>query len=328
MTLSLSEADVRAAAHMPSVIDAIEDAAREEHLGDILMPPRTNLFRESTFLRMMPVFMMGSGLMGFKCFFGSMKKGVRYLVVVMRESDGEILAVVDGAYLTALRTGATSGVATRYMAPSGPATVGLIGSGLEAETNLTAVAAVRTIESVKVYSRSPENRAAFAERVGPTLELEIKPVETPEAAVADCSTVVVATNTGHDGPCAYRGEWLETGQHVVSIGSTSPFLREIDPETFARADTVVFDTVPGQFFDESGDLMAIEDEALKDRLLGCPTLPQIVVDGIDRTDSDITLFKSAGAATQDVAAAKAIYDTALELGLGRDIGSLAEPKFF
>ena len=75
MTLSLSEADVRAAAHMPSVIDAIEDAAREEHLGDILMPPRTNLFRESTFLRMMPVFMMGSGLMGFKCFFGSMKKG-------------------------------------------------------------------------------------------------------------------------------------------------------------------------------------------------------------------------------------------------------------
>ena len=328
MTLSISDSEVRQATNMLALVDALDEANREEYAGDIMMPPRTNLFNDGTFMRMMPAYMTGSGLMGFKCFFGSMKSGVRYLIAVMRESDGEILALVDGSHLTALRTGATSGVATRHMAVEGPATVGLIGSGAEAETNLAAVAAVRPIDSVKVYSRNPENRQKFADRVGPLLGLDITPAASPEDAVAGQSIVVVATNTGQGGPYAYNGSWIEPGQHIVSIGSTAPFLREIDVETFERSDTVVFDTHVQQFFDESADLMAIEDEDLKQRLLASPTLPQIVVEGMPRRDGDVTLFKSAGAAVQDIVAAKAVYEAALEMGLGRDIGSLADPKFF
>src|SRR4051794_33124360 len=117
---------------MDALVDAVEEAALEENDGMVIMPPRANLMRDGSFLRLMPAYMMRSGLFGYKAFHGSMENGVRYLVVVCREGDGEILAMVDAAYLTALRTGATSGVATRYMAPEGAAIIGLIGSGLEA----------------------------------------------------------------------------------------------------------------------------------------------------------------------------------------------------
>ena len=328
MTLSLSDSDVRELADMSRVIDAVDDAAREQFEGKVVMPPRVNIMKDGTFLRLMATYMMGSGLMGYKAFHGSMDKGVRYMIVVIREEDGEILALVDGAYLTALRTGATSGVGTRYMAPQGPSQLGLIGSGLEAETNLAAVAAVREITSVKVFSRSAERREEFATRMSGLLSLAIEPVATPEEAVEEAGIVVVATNTGHNGPIAFQGKWMQKGQHIVSIGSTSPFLREIDPETFDRADTVVFDADPEQIFEESGDLMEIEG-SLKDRLLGAMQLPELVVNGgIQRSSSDITLFKSVGTGAQDIASAKVLYDIAMERGVGREIGQIVSPKKF
>lgn len=328
MTLSLSGDDVRLAADMDGLVTAIEDVLREEHNGLVIMPPRVNITRDGTFLRMMPAYLSGSGLLGYKSFHGSMTKGVRYLIVLCQESDGAILATVDGAYLTAARTGATSGVATRYLARPGPASVGLIGSGLEAETNLAAVAAVREITGVRVYSRSVERRAAFAARAAESLQVDVTPVDSPEAAVCGSDVVVIATNTGAHGPVAFRGDWLEEGQHVVSIGSTSPFLREVDAETFERADRVVFDAGADQIFEESGDLMAVST-CLRDRLRECVSLPSIVgAGGIARPDSAITFFKSVGTAAQDVAAAKAVYDVALERGLGNDLGELAVPKTF
>jgi alanine dehydrogenase len=328
MTLSINEADVRAAVSMERIVDAVELALLEEYDGMVIMPPRSNLMRDKTFFRLMPAYLVRSGLFGYKAFHGSMEKGVRYLIVLCRESDGEILAMIDGAYLTALRTGATSGVATKYMAPEGPATVGLIGSGLEAETNLAAVASVRPVKSVRVYSRNPDRRTRFSKKSSELLGIEVSPVDSPEAAVDGAQIVLVATNTGYNGPVAYRGEWMQPGQHIVSIGATSPFLREIDPQTFSRATHVVFDTPPEQVFEESGDLIAIEGD-LRDRLITANTLPTVVASGLmRRTDSDITLFKSVGTAAQDIAAAKAVYDVAIERGLGRDLGELAQPKVF
>lgn len=328
MTLSLSDSDVRSAVSMTKVVDAVEQALMEEHDGMVIMPPRANLMREGTFLRVMPAYLLRSGLFGYKSFHGSTDRGVRYIVVLCSAENGEILAIIDAAYLTALRTGATSGVATRYMAPEGPVTVGLIGSGLEAQTNLAAIAAVRPIAGVKVYSRSPERRAAFARSAAEDLGVSVTAVDSPEAAVRESSLVLVATFTGYNGPVAYHGKWLEAGQHVVSIGATSPFLREMDAEAFAGATTVVFDTPAAQVFEESGDLLAIDDE-LRDRLRAAPTLPGVVAAGLmPRADKDITLFKSVGSAAQDIAAAKAVYDVALTRGLGRDIGILAEPKTF
>jgi ornithine cyclodeaminase/alanine dehydrogenase-like protein (mu-crystallin family) len=329
MTLSLDDSDVRLATRMADIVDAITQVAREEHAGQVHMPPRVNVNRDGTFLRVMPAYLVDSDLIGYKTFHGSMSRGVRYVIVLCRASTGEILAVLDAAYLTAVRTGATSGVATSFLARADSRTVGVIGSGLEAETNLAAVAAVRPIESVRVYSRNAERRAAFAERACETLGVDAQPVDSPIKAIRPADVVVAATNTGTNGPVALQGEWLSQGQHVVSIGSTNPSLREIDATTFDRADRVVFDASPEQVFEESGDLIAVADDELRSRLAAAEVLPSLVARGMqDRSDSAITLFKSVGTAAQDLAAANVIYQISLMKGLGKEIGDLAAPKHF
>jgi ornithine cyclodeaminase/alanine dehydrogenase-like protein (mu-crystallin family) len=286
-----------------------------------------NLMRDGSFLRIMPARMEGSGLMGFKSFQGSMATGVRYLIVLCA-SDGEILALVDAAYLTGARTGATSGVATRYMAKPSASTVGVIGSGLEADTNLSAVAAVRDLSAVKVYSRNPERRAAFAEKMTARLGVPVTPAETPQEAVGGTDIVVIATNTGMNGPIAYEAGWMEPGQHVVSIGSTSPFLRELDTACFTTADRIVLDVSAEQLMDECGDALAAND-AEKASLEHAHQLSALVAAGTVNSGSDgLTLFKSVGTAAQDLISAKAVYDIAVAQGFGTDIGPVVEPKTF
>ena len=148
------------------------------------------------------------------------------------------------------------GVPTKYMAPPEARTVGVIGSGLEATTNLQAVCAVRPIEAGTVFSPTQANRERFATRMGEQLDISLTAVDTPEAAVSGVDTVVVATNTTGVGDLiAYRGHWLETGVHVNSIGSTGLQLREIDAVTFQRAERIVVDSRI-QMEGESGDLKA------------------------------------------------------------------------
>ncbi|MCX2933752.1 ornithine cyclodeaminase family protein [Mycobacterium sp. CVI_P3] len=327
MTLLLSDADVRVTADMPRLVDAVETVLREEHDGLITMPPRVNVASDGTVLRLMPAHLAGSNLMGYKSFHGSLAKGVRYLIVLMRADDGDILALVDAALLTGLRTGATSAVATRHLTHPGSADVAVIGSGLEAETNLAGVAAVRPVQRVRVFSPNPQRRAAFAGRAGASLGVEAVATATAQEAVTGADIVIVATNTGPHGPVAYRGAWIEPGQHIVSVGATSPFLRELDEECFDRLEHVVFDASPTQVFEESGDLIALTD-ASRSRLAGASVLSEVVAHGFDRGADAVTLFKSVGTAAQDLAAAKVVYDTAVQRGIGREIGVLADVKQF
>lgn len=329
MTLLLSDAEVRDALDMRALVDELETALRLEAAGGgMLLPPRTNLNHAEGFLRVMPVVMPAAGVLGLKMFHGSLERGVRYVVIVADLVSGEVRAVLDAAYLTAARTGATSGVATRHLARPEAHTVGLIGSGLEAETNLLGVCAVRDIDEVKVYSRNPERRGAFADRMAAQLGISVTAVDAPQTAVAGTDIVVVATNTGNGGPVAYSGNWAEPGQHIVSIGSTTPQLREIDVATFVQSDRVVFDADPEQVAEESGDVIALHAASrtwpgatgLSDLLRGT---------GVGRKSSDeITLFKSVGTAAQDLVAGSSIAREAVHRGIGTTVADIAEAKLF
>lgn len=329
MTLLLTNSDVERASDIAAQIDVIEAGLREEANGTVDLPPRLNLATTTGFFRVMPAVMRDSGLMGYKVFHGSVRQGVRYLIAIYDEKDGRLLALMDAAYLTAARTGATTGVATKYLAPPNAAAVGVIGSGLEATTNLEAVCAVRPIREGKVFSPTPANRERFAARMSDRLGLRLEAVATPEQAVAGAEVVVVATNTTGVGDLiAYRGRWMTAGQHVNSIGSTGLQLREIDPETFARADRIVTDSRV-QLEAESGDLHATRQDGMYDRSK-VTELKQVVAGRIlGRTEPDeTTLFKSVGTAIQDVAAGFAVYREAVRRGLGRDIGDFLELKTF
>lgn len=328
MPLILGPADVKRATNMGQMIDVIEAGIREQAAGNVSMPPRQNLATSNGFFRVMPAVMQDGSKMGIKIFNGSVEHGVRYIILIYDEKGGELLCMMDAAYLTGARTGATTGIATRYQARENSTTVGIIGSGLEARTNFAAVCAVRKIKSAKVFSPNPINRERFAKEMSEQLGIPVQPADSAEAAVRSSDIVVVATNTtGHSDNIAYHGEWMERGQHVNSIGATGGHLREIDPQAFANADRILMDTIIG-VKEESGDSFAAIDAGTWDdgKII---ELPQ-VLDGTAARESDeqTTLFKSVGSAVQDVMAGFAVYEQARKLGLGTDIDDFLEHKIF
>ncbi|PWI42178.1 ornithine cyclodeaminase family protein [Streptomyces sp. ICBB 8177] len=328
-TLLLSDDEVREACRMPAVIDAVETALGEAPGPALALPPRSDLEAGNTFFRVLPAILGRAGVLGLKMLHGSFERGVRYLLVLCDLASGEVVAVLDAAHLTGVRTGATAGVATRHLARRDATAAGVIGAGFEAETNLTAVAAVRDLRTVKVFSPRQARREAFAARMTARLGIEVVAVDCPQEAVAATDVVVVATNTGHGGPVALRGAWIEPGQHIVSIGSTTPGVRELDTAVLARAGTVVFDVDAATVATQSGDVIAWH--ALDAAAATAPrTLTEVLNEQAPgrRGDEDVTVFKSIGSAAQDLAAAVAVCERARALGLGRKVDGLASLRTF
>lgn len=328
MPLILGPEDVKTATDMGQMIDVIEAGILEQAAGNVSMPRRQNLATSNGFFRVMPAVMQDGGKMGIKIFNGSVAHGVRYIIIVYDEKSGELLCMMDAAYLTGARTGATTGIATRYQARANSKTVGIIGSGLEARTNFAAVCTVRKIESAVVFSPTSTNRERYAEEMSEQTGVEIRAATSAEEAVRGADIVVVATNTtGHSDNIAYYGEWMEKGQHVNSIGATGGHLREIDPQAFANADRILMDTCIG-VKEESGDSFAAIEAGMWDdgKII---ELPQ-VLNGVAARESEqqTTLFKSVGSAVQDVMAGFAVYEQARKLGIGTEIDDFLEHKIF
>lgn len=306
--LLLTDEQVKTLTRMPDLVSAIHDGYMSEAKGEVEIPDRINLDSTPGFFRLMPAVAQGIGLMGFKVFNQMASGGVQYLIGLLDEKSGELLSLLDGAYLTAARTGATTGVAAGLLAPGRISEIGVIGSGLEAETNLEAVVSVLKPQRVKVFSPNVERRHAFAAKMRERLTVEVLPVADP-AEAGGAPVVVVATNTGvNTGRIALRGAWLSPGATVLSIGSTMPTLRELDEEVFSRATLVVSDA-PEQARAESGDLIAADQGGLLEgKLL---TLAELAArGGVGTEEKSIRVFKSVGTALQDLIAAKVIFDLA------------------
>lgn len=324
MTLVLSDAEVRQACEMSALVDAVERALEIEARGGVQLVPRINFGVEDGFFRLMPAVIEELDVMGFKAFDAKFPEA-RYLVALFRPSTGELDCLLDAAYLTAARTGATTGVATRAMtAEDGCLEVGVVGSGLEAETNLAGVLAVRRVERVKVFSPNAERRARLARMASERFGVAAIAVGSAAEAL-DAPCVVAATNTGRNGPVAVEGRALRGDAHLNTIGATAPWLREVDADTFARAESIVVDTLHAAA--ECGDIIAAQQAGAWDdgRVA---SLAAVVGSGTPyRRDGGLTVFKSVGTAVQDLAAAAAVAAVARERGLGREL-ELLSPKVF
>jgi ornithine cyclodeaminase/alanine dehydrogenase len=324
MTLLLSDREVRELASVDRLVGPIRDALRVEAKGGVQIVPRINFGVKEGFFRVMPVVIEELDLMGLKAF-DAKGPSARYLIAVFRPSTGELDCLVDGAYLTAVRTGATTGIATELMtAYDGCLEVGVIGSGLEARTNLEGVLAVRRVEHVKVFSRNGERRERFAAEIGRTYGISATAVATG-AEAADAPCVIAATNTGFNGPFALDGNWLADGAHLNTIGGTAKVLFESDPATFERAAQVVLDTehAPG----ECGDIIAAR-EAGTWHSGRVTTLAELLAsDAGYQRPAGITVFKSVGTAVQDLVAAAVVAAEARARGIGREVDILEAKEF-
>jgi alanine dehydrogenase len=328
MSLLLSDADVRQAVNYTELADGIETALKVQAESAAIVPPRMNLERSATWLRVMPAIVPSANVMGLKVFHGVANTQPRYLILLYSLSDGALLAAVDACYLTAARTAAASAVASRYLAPQGPVRLGVIGSGLEAETHCKALCAVGEVTEIKVFSPNAARRQSFARRMESVLGIPVSAVDHPATAIAGVEHAVTATNTGASMAVACQAEWLSPGQHLTSIGSTNTRLRELDTEVFLRADMVVLDADPDQMAEESGDLIQLRAEGRALDPARTRSLPDLITGTSAGRENDrqLTLYKSVGTALQDVIAADLVYRHARALGLGIDVPDLCQEK--
>jgi alanine dehydrogenase len=225
--------------------------------------------------------------------------------------------------VTGYRTAATSALAADLLAPAGALTVAVIGSGFEARNHVRALAAVRELETVRVYSPRAESRARFAAELGDQ-RFPVAPAETAEAAVAEASLIICAARS-HDESPTLRGAWLRPGATVVSIGSTLPEQREVDPGVIARADVIVADMVE-EVLADTGDLIAARAAGIDAAPKTCSLADLVAGRHPGRADhQQIALYKSVGSAVQDLAVAAMCLRRAEHLGVGTVLPTTIRP---
>jgi ornithine cyclodeaminase/alanine dehydrogenase-like protein (mu-crystallin family) len=316
MTLLLQEADVRALLTMPDTIEAVEQAFRRVADGKALMHPRRRVhFSDSAFLHYMAAGDNEAGWLGMKIY-TSVRGALRFMVPLYRARTGELAALIEADFLGQMRTGAASGVATKFMARENSATAGIVGTGLQARTQLQGVCCVRKIERIRCFGRNPERRARFAQEMTQELGVPVEAMESAEAAVREADIVISATSSSTP---VIQGRWIAPGAHINAIGGNFPQKRELDEEAVSRAGVIVADSRE-QSRMESGDLIQVLGEEER-RWAAVHELAEIVSFRVPgRTDNrQITLFKSNGVAIEDVAAAALAYERALERQLGTRI---------
>ena len=313
MALLLTEQDVRDLASMEDVIGALESAHKSQGAGRAVNDPRRRLRAPHGAVAIMPGGDAETGYLGFKTAFYA-AGAVHVLLYDMNER--KLAAIVQANWLGTLRTGAASGVATKYLAREAEGqTVGIIGTGTQARTQVTAVCAVRNVSRVLAYGRDENRRQAFAESISEWAGVPVEPVDNPQTA-GEADIVIVATNASSP---VLEGAWLKPGAHVNAIGSNSLLRREIDLAAVQKADAIVVDDRE-QTALESGDLQEPIERGIVD-LARLPELGDVVAGGesVRRSDNDITLFESHGIGLWDVALATHVYRAAVELGRGNEV---------
>ena len=316
MPLYLTEEDVNGLVSMADAMTAVEECFRHQGEGKATNEPRRRARVPGGVLHVMFAADREGGVLGVKSY-TTFRQGVRFHVLLYSGEDGALLAIMEANRLGQLRTGAASGVATKYLARKEAAVAAVFGSGYQALTQVEALAHARSLSEVRVYSRSPEKRKAFADELCARLGLWVLPAESPEAALDGAQIVTTVTSATQP---VFEGERLQPGTHVNAAGSNSLLKREIDDRTVARAGVVTVDSLAAVPV-EGGDLLSplqkgiIYPEALVE-------LGQVVAGKHTgrSTEEEITLFKSHGIALEDIALAAVVYQRAVERGIGSPVG--------
>ena len=321
MPVLLTEGDVRSLLTMELALEAVEESFRRLADGAGLVQPRRRLnVPGKSYLHYMAAADSAAGYMGMKIYTTS-RQGLRFLIPLFDANSGDSLALIEADYLGQIRTGAASGVATKFLAREDASRAGVIGTGSQAKTQLEAVAAVRKITEIRAYGRDAARREKFAEEMTARLGARVMPVDSAEAAARGAAIVITATTSTRP---VLEGAWLAAGAHINAIGANFPQKRELDDEAVRLCERIVVDSRE-QSKMEAGDLIDTlrDDDSGWGRVL---ELSEIVAGKAKgRTGADqITLFKSSGIASEDIAIAGRIYELARERRVGKQIDMWGE----
>jgi alanine dehydrogenase len=307
--LYLTEAEVAELLTPADAVEAIEACFRRMAAGSVENRPRYRLRLESGSLAVMAAADLELGYAGAKVYAG-FGDGARFAVLLFRADSPELVAVIDADKLGQLRTGAASAVAARHLAKNGARSLGLIGCGWQAESQLAAIrVALPELERVVAYCRTEEHLRTFCE------EQDVEPGESHSDA-AECDVVVTVTNSPDP---VLRGEWLRAGALVCAVGANDGRRRELDNVVLERAAFVCCDSLEDAKL-ESADLIEPVESGVLD-WLEVHELQEVVAEELAgrQSQEDIVVFKSNGLAVWDVAVAAAVVERARAAGVGRDL---------
>jgi ornithine cyclodeaminase/alanine dehydrogenase-like protein (mu-crystallin family) len=316
MTLLLSEAEVKSILTMPLALEAVENSFQRLADGSAVLHSRQRLHLPGkSYLHYMAAGDGLSGYMGLKIYTSS-HEGLRFLVPLFDAQSGDLLALLEADRLGQMRTGAASGVATRFLARADARVAGTIGTGLQARTQLEAIALVRKLEKIRAYGRDQQRREQFAQEMTASLGIPVIAVQCAEEAVRDADIVITSTTATNP---VVEGRWLKDGTHINAIGANFPQKRELDADAVRRCDIIAVDSRQ-QSREEAGDLIHVfgGDTSQWDEVHELADIVSGKIPG--RTGPDqITLFKSNGIAIEDVVVAGRVYELARARGLGGQI---------
>jgi alanine dehydrogenase len=321
MTLHITESDVRQLLTMPMAIEAVEEISRKQAEGSVVVHPRRRFeLPNGGYFHYMAAMDTSAGFVAMKQY-TYVNGALRFLVPLYEIATGALLALIEADYMGQLRTGAASGVATKFLARQNARTAAIIGTGGQARTQLEAVASVRKLESVLVYGRDAQHRSKFASEMSERLQLSVGAADSAASAVRNADIVVTATKSSRP---VFDGRDLAPGVHINAIGANHAHKQELDEVAVERANVIFVDSI-AQSKQEAGDLI-IPFEKQPQRWEQVHELAELVAGKVAGRTSDqqITLFKSNGIASWDLAVAMRVYKLAKERALGQNISFFGE----
>ncbi len=324
-TRLLSRKDIQSFFSMRMCMEAVEKAFADLATGKASLPQRTPIVvpDQHGLALFMPAHIKSLGALGAKVvtvFKDNVAKHqlptVLGTIILLDQATGFPLALMDGGYLTAMRTGAVSGVATKYMARPDANVAGIFGTGVQALTQVLGVHEARPLVKLRAYSiDSVEARKQFAAQITAQTGIPVELVDNPAAAATDVGIIILATTAVTP---ILDGRWIRPGTHINGVGSHAPQQRELDSLSIQRS-RIICDLTDACKA-EAGDLIipAAAGEWAWDRVAG--DLGEVITGKVAGRTSreEITLFKSVGLAIQDMAAARVVFDEAAKRGVGTE----------
>lgn len=311
----LTENDVRQLLTMKDAVGLVEAALKARAEGRAIDVPRVRAHAPQGTLHVLEAVAYDLNRIGYKAYYSS-STGTRFHVHLYDLAKGPLEAMVEANYLGIVRTGAASGVATRYLAKEDASILACIGAGRQAVGQIEAVCEVRKIREVRVWSRRIERAREFCDLLSGRLKVDMRPIASAAEAVRGADIVNVMTKAAEP---VLLGEWLEHGQHINAAGSNSLMRRELDLDAVKRTDYITVDS-RGTARNECGDLFP----AVEKGLCAWDTLTEIGDVAAGRaprrsTREEITLYESHGMGIQDLYVAHSLVELAKARNVGVDL---------
>lgn len=315
LPLFLTDADVAHLSDWPSAIEAIREAYSTDN-DELRTPGRIFAQSPQEWLRIMPSAPASGKVFGAKSIAGSFTGGltVSYLISLFDKNTADLVALIDGNRVTGLRTASTTAVGVSTIVPQRALRVGIIGSGFEARSHLTAFSHLMKFADIRVFSPTVANREAFAKEFDGVFDAPAHAVSSAREAVESADLILCAARSRDESPTV-QADWVGANASVVSIGSTTPAQRELPTELIGRASTIVVDTYE-EVVHDSGDMIAARAAGIDVDAVVLPLQAALSAESRIDTEAGIRIYKSTGSGLQDIVVAEMLLNRARTEGVG------------